>query len=443
VIGSRFTGMHVVSPPNMYATVAPILAAEAVHAYETGGAQGFSRFSQTKVDNAERQLYLLNGFDRDVLSRPISDDGIRVAHAAKVGQLLVLRSNIAAYKVISPTGHPYILMLYMKSAIGQVGEVFYENGLLFNLAFILLVTGFCFSLAYHIASPIHSIQSVARKVAQGDLKARVPARVSKRYDELASLARDFDSMVDRLEALIGAQRNLLSSVSHELRSPLTRINLSVSLLRKYPSRDNEDTFQRLERDVSRIDVLMGQLLTLSRLEAGLPFGESVDVDVVQIVEEVVADGDFEAQVSGKSVTLHVEGPVVVRNADSFALRSACENIIRNAVRFTPPATEVQVVLRVQDCPSGPRAFLSVRDYGPGVPEESLQSIFRPFVRIDEGDGGNGLGLAIASEAIRMHHGMISASNLPPPAGLEVTIQLPLAASAAVHEWPLAEHGRAV
>jgi signal transduction histidine kinase len=281
-------------------------------------------------------------------------------------------------------------------------------------------------------------------VAQGDLKARVPLPVCKRHDELASLAEDFDSMVDRLEALIEAQRNLLSSVSHELRSPLARINLSVALLRKYPLRDNEETFQRLEREVSRIDLLMGQLITLSRLEAGLSFGERGEVDLFQIVEEVVADGNFEARVLGKSVSLTATDLVIVNNADPHALRSACENIIRNAIRFTPPGTVVQVVLEVDNGSPERLATLSVRDHGPGVPEGSLESIFRPFVRIDGEDAtaaGNGLGLAIASEAIRVHGGTISATNLI-PTGLEIRIQLPAGEAMALYEPPMVEqHSR--
>jgi two-component system, OmpR family, sensor histidine kinase CpxA len=425
-LGTRLTGLRVVSAPNMYATVAPILAAEAVRAFESGGPQAFARFSQTNVDDHERQLYLLDGFYRDVLSRPITNDGLRVARAAKNAQLVVLRSHIAAYKFVSSSGHPYILMLYLKSSVREFKDVVLGNGLPFAVSIVFLVTILCFWLAYHIASPIYSIQSAARKVAQGDLKTRVPAPVSKRRDELAALARDFDSMVDRLEVLIRTQKNLLSSVSHELRSPLARINLSIALLRKRSVTESDDLFHRLERDIGRIDLLMGQLLMLSRLEAGLSSGEREDVNFTQLLEEVVADGDFEARSLGKSVTLHAIDSVIVKNADPLALRSACENIIRNAIRFTQESSNVQVVLDLDKSVSEPLAVLSVRDCGPGVPGESLKAIFQPFVQISgdsEPMGGNGLGLAIASEAVRLHGGTIIAANLR-PTGLEVTIHLP-------------------
>jgi two-component system sensor histidine kinase CpxA len=227
VLGSRLTGMRQVSAPNMFATVAPILAAEAVKAYESGGPEAFARFSQSDYEGHARQLFLLDGFYKDVLSRPLTNDGLRVAHAAKDGQLVVLRAHIAAHRFVSSSGHPYILMLYLKSDLREIGE-----GFPYTILLIVLVTLLCFALAYHIASPIHSIQSTARRVAQGDLKARVPASVSRRFDELAALAKDFDSMVGRLDLLIQTQKNLLSSVSHELRSPLARINLSVAILKK-------------------------------------------------------------------------------------------------------------------------------------------------------------------------------------------------------------------
>jgi two-component system, OmpR family, sensor histidine kinase CpxA len=433
LLGSRLTSMRqVYSAPSMYATVAPIMAAEAVKAYESGGPEAFARFSQSNKRNRDRQLFLLDGFYKDVLSRPLSDDGLRAAHAGKDGQLVVLRGHIAVYKFVSSSGNPYILMLSMKSNLRQIGEILWGEGLPFSISLILLVTLLCFGLAYHIASPIHSIQSTARKVAQGDLKARVRPSVSRRFDELAALAKDFNSMVNRLDLLIQTQKNLLNSVSHELRSPLARINISLALLRNRFSADSDDLFQRLDRDVVRIDLLMGQLLTLSRLESGFSSGEKEDVDFAQLVEEAAADGNFEAQALGKSVSFQTSGSIILRKADPHALRSACENIIRNAVRFTRPGSDVQIALQVDRSGPEPLALLYVRDHGPGVPEDSLQAIFQPFYRINgEGreTGGNGLGLAIASEAIRLHRGTIRAENLP-HTGLEIIIQLPAAADVA-------------
>jgi signal transduction histidine kinase len=301
-----------------------------------------------------------------------------------------------------------------------------STGIPFLLGLLFVVTVLCFWLAYHIASPIHTIQSAARRVAQGDLSARVPRAVSMRRDELAALAVDFDSMVERIETLIQTQRNLLTSVSHELRSPLARLNVSLAVMRKHASQEAFDICERMERDVARIDALIGQLLTLSRLEAGLPLGERENVNFTLLVQEVVADGNFEAQSLGKSVSMESTSPVVLETVDSLALRSACENIVRNAIYFTRPGTEVKVALAMDNAATSRQVVLTVCDEGPGVPKDALRNIFTPFFRInglDRRKEGNGLGLAIALEAVRLHHGSITASNLNPE-GLEISVRLP-------------------
>ncbi len=427
ILAGHFTGLQTISPPKMYATIAPLLAAEAVHVYETEGPSAFARFSQSNLKDREWSLYLLDGFNKDVLSRPLSDDGLKTARAAKLGQLVVFRGHIAAYKFISGSGRPYVLMLYLRTGITEFAATALGKELPVTIISVLFMVLLCLGLAFDIASPIQQIQSTARRVAEGDLSARVSPPVSSRHDELAFLAKDFDSMVERLEALIGAQRKLLNSVSHELRSPLTRIGLSVALLRDGPVAENEDIFIRLERDIGRIDSLIGQLLTLSRLESGLGTGERIEVNLSQLVQEVAADGNFEAQMSGKSVTLQINDSIVIDHADPGVLRSACENIIRNAIRFTPTGTEVKVVLAAGGEYPKSRASLSVHDQGPGVPKEFLQSIFQPFVRVDQNDehqAGNGLGLAIALEAVRIHHGVITAANVQ-PRGFEIKIELPI------------------
>jgi two-component system sensor histidine kinase CpxA len=200
-------------------------------------------------------------------------------------------------------------------------------------------------------------------------------------------------------------------------------------LRKQSPPESEELLQRMERDVERVDTLMGQLLTLSRLETGLSSDDRASVDLSQLVQEVVADGDFEARSCGKTVRLQAEGGVVIARADQQALRSAFENVVRNAIRFAKPGSEVEVNLRTQKMTSPSQAVVSVRDYGPGVPVELLQQIFQPFFRVREISGdprastGTGLGLAIAHEAVRQHGGSIIASNAA-PAGLEVEITLP-------------------
>ncbi len=434
-VGRRVMDLRPTDSSSMYTSVASMVAAEAAHAYESGGPGEFTRFANSLAGGHKNQVFLLDEFNKDVLARAISKDALRLANQTGKDQLVTkyipLFERIAAYKFVSRSGRPYTFVIYEHSLGLNLTGALLSEGIPFLLGLLFVVTALCFWLAYHIATPIHSIQSAARRVAQGDLSARVPHAVSLRRDELAALAMDFDSMVERIETLIRTQRNLLTSVSHELRSPLARLNVSLAVMRKHASEEAVDICERMKRDVTRIDALIGQLLTLSRLEAGLSLGERENVNFTLLVQEVVADGDFEAQSLGKSVSLKSSSDIVLETADSLALRSACENIVRNAIHFTRPGTEVNVALGVDNTASVRQVFLTVRDQGPGVPKDALQNIFSPFFRIN-GSGrrkeGNGLGLAIALEAIRLHHGSVTASNLNPE-GLEISVRLPVSGPA--------------
>jgi signal transduction histidine kinase len=247
-------------------------------------------------------------------------------------------------------------------------------------------------------------------------------------------------MVERIEVLVRSHKNLLSAVSHELRSPLTRLNLSLAMLNKsIVDGKGRDLLERMDRDIAAIDRLMGQLLTLSRFEAGHSGAHREDVDLSQLVGQVGADGAFEAGASGKLVSVKTQEDVVVPNSDPYALRSACENVVRNAIRFSAPDTTVEIELSVGGGAQRQYALIAVRDCGIGVPEDLLEAIFQPFFQAPTNTEsiGNGLGLAIAAEAVRLHHGAIVARNRQ-GTGLEVLLQLPLD-QASIDRQPPADH----
>jgi signal transduction histidine kinase len=433
-LASRMVGTRVVPPTDVTSSFAPRVAEEAAHAYESGGPQEFQQFGRALVGKSGVELYLIDGYGNDVLSRPIPSDSLPIVRAARSdGRVLSRfgpRSHSSSYKFASRSGHPYILLVRSGWQLRRFLDASAGGGLPVSAVVLVMVTLQCLWLTHHIVAPIQGIQSAARRVAAGDLTVRAPVEISRRHDELAALAADFDAMVERLSAFVRSQQDLLSTVSHELRSPLTRLIMSLALLRKQSPPDSEELLQRMEHDVERVDTLMGQLLTLSRLETGLVSEGRDDVDLSQLVQEVVADGDFEAHSCGKWVSLQAEGGIVIEKANQQALRSACENVIRNAIKFTIPESKVEVVLRIEKTKGAPQAVLSVRDHGPGVPGELLQQIFQPFFRVKDpsanprATNGTGLGLAIALEAIRQHHGTIIASNAD-PIGLEVKIVLPI------------------
>ncbi|HKR28390.1 MAG TPA: ATP-binding protein, partial [Acidobacteriaceae bacterium] len=254
-----------------------------------------------------------------------------------------------------------------------------------------------------------------------NLHARVPPRVEARGDEFGDLARDFNTMAERIEDLLSSQRQLISDVSHELRSPLTRIQLAVDLVRK---RGGDDpALSRMQADLERLEHLIARLLTLARVEAGAA-AKWERLDLTGLLTEIAADAQLEARQRNCTVVFSEAAASSVMG-DEYLLRSALENVVRNAVYYTAPGTEVLITLA--PAAAGGMAVLTVSDYGPGVPEPELQNIFRPFYRVgdarDQQSGGAGLGLAIASRVIQLHHGTIAASNRP-TGGLEVKIQLP-------------------
>lgn len=292
-----------------------------------------------------------------------------------------------------------------------------------------IIGGFCYGLARYLGAPVGRIRRAAQRLAGGDLSARVqPNRIPRGTDEIAGLARDFDAMAERMESLVAAQNRLLGDVSHELRTPLTRLNLSLELARRGDDAKRLVAFDRIERESSRLEALISELLTLSRLENGLrPESLEKAVDLTSLAREVASDADFEAQNAGRGVHVTYSGPdepIEVRG-DAELLRRALENIARNATRHTAPNTAVEIALR----PERDHLTLSARDHGPGVPEDELEAIFRPFYRVEgareraETDRGTGLGLAIAERAASAHGGRIRATNAA-GGGLQVEIILP-------------------
>jgi len=201
LVGRQVTDLRAIKSTSVYASVAPVLASESAHVFETEGPEAFARFANKLADGRDSQLYLLDGFKNDVLGRPLSKDLLRVANAARDDHLIAtdhsLHVRMAAYKFVSSSGHPYTVVIYEHSNLPDLSELLFDKALPFVFSLLVVITALCFLLAYSIASPIWGIQSAARRVAQGDFSARAPEAVSNRGDELGALATDFDSMVER------------------------------------------------------------------------------------------------------------------------------------------------------------------------------------------------------------------------------------------------------
>jgi two-component system OmpR family sensor kinase len=277
-------------------------------------------------------------------------------------------------------------------------------------------------LAWYLARPIRSLRWALRSAAEGRLETRVRPLMKGRRDEIADLGEEFDEMARRLQKLVEAQKRLLHDVSHELRSPLARLQAAVGLLRQDPRR-LEPSLERIEREAARLDELVGEVLALARLEGGKAESGEEPVDLAELVASVAEDARFEAQAANRDVAFQLAGPVLVRGRPEL-LQRAVENVIRNAVKYTAEGSTVQVELAAV----GQRARLRVTDRGPGVAPGDAERIFEPFYRsgANASVDGFGLGLAIAHAAIAAHRGSIRAENAA-GGGLRVEIELPLAA----------------
>jgi two-component system OmpR family sensor kinase len=262
-------------------------------------------------------------------------------------------------------------------------------------------------LAWYFSKPIRSLRSAFDAAAEGDLETRLGPTMGKRRDELADLSRDFDRMAERLQALMDSQRHLLHDVSHELRSPLARLQAAIGLARQKPEK-LESTMDRLELESSRIDQLVGELLTLSRLEAG-GLGTQEEVNMDELIADIVEDARFEAETQGRTVDFQGYADVIVQGRAEL-LGRAIENVVRNAIKHTPQGS--WVLVKAEHNPSRHHLLLSIRDNGNGVSETDIDKIFDPFFRSGSNSGtdGHGLGLAIAQRVMQAHGGTISARN---------------------------------
>jgi two-component system sensor histidine kinase CpxA len=302
------------------------------------------------------------------------------------------------------------------------------------LAMALIGGLFCYWLARHLTSPVAKLRAATRELANGNLSVRVGPTLGRRRDELASLAADFDEMAEKIQLLLDRQRRLLGDISHELRSPLARLNVALELARQRSGVEATSALERIQREAEILNEMIGQLLALTRLESGAEEIKKVELDLASLVREVVKDADFEARARSRSVRLAATEPVMIEGVPNL-IRRAIENVIRNAVHYTAERTEVEIKLftaseatpQSAGKPDNEHAVIIVRDHGPGVPDEALNEIFRPFYRVDEARdreaGGVGLGLAIAERAVRLHGGTVSAKNAP-DGGLIVTLALP-------------------
>jgi signal transduction histidine kinase len=379
-------------------------------AYESGGGAAL----QQELDQFTRfmpsQRFLVDGAGRDVLTGEDRSAFVKRAHTPgskprflAAGDPVIYRSEDGRYAYVvvprfrpSPwTALPYLVCV------------------LITIAFLSWI------FARSIANPLRELRTTLSRFGAGDLSVR--AR-SARRDEFGEVSRAFDDMADRLQTLMMAERRLLQDVSHELRTPLSRLGFAVELARTATDRDA--ALDRIRKEVDRLNSLVGQLLQVTRAEGDPAAREMQPVPLDELLRDVADDTAWEAELRHVRIISRIGEHATIRG-DRELLRRAIENVVRNALRYAPENSTVEIGLES----SKDSARIRVRDQGPGVAEENLEQIFQPFFREDSSrnasTGGVGLGLAITYRAIHLHHGHVRARNAAP--GLLVEIDLPVAA----------------
>jgi len=401
-----------------------LYAESAVQVYDSEGPGAFEEYSSRSMKEAGTEIELFDANGK-TLTAPTEENAVTVAAEVKQSQqhithITSLGRMTWGRVVVAPSGRAYIFVTRLR-------QPYVPRGLPpSGIAISILAAGvISYLLALYLTSPLKKLQTVVQAFAEGNLNVRVAPALGNRKDELADLGREFDDMAERIAALISAQKRLLGDISHEVRSPLARLTVALELARRNSNGKATAALDRIEQETERVNKLVGQLLALTRLESGAEHVPPEMIALEELVQQVVDDASYEAKPLHKEVkALQMEH---CRVRGSFELlRSGVENVVRNAIRYTPENTTVEVSLNWKL----DTAVLTVRDYGPGVPETELRHIFEPFYRVSEAreraSGGVGLGLSIAERTVKLHGGAIHAENAQN--GLLIIIELPLTPS---------------
>ena len=398
-------------------------ATEALHEYDAQGCSGFEAFARERHE----EFALAGPTGARICGGPIPGVEPQVASSAEIYGRQMGSDTVWAFPVTSEKGETLRFLVVVHQ------ELHTRFGDMLHFAFPQLTVAIgvdgatTFLLVMIFTRPVIRLREAARKLARGDLSTRVkqPGGRTFQGDEFDALVRDFNHMAERLQSLVDAQKLLLCDVSHELRSPLARASVALELSREDADSTMSTHLDRIQRETERLNVLIGQLLTLSSMEAAENLDKCEPVSLKDLLAEILPDAEFEAQQRETGIDLQTDCECVVSGRRELLYR-AIENVIRNAIRYTEPKSRVEI--RLNEDKSARIAKIEVSDRGPGIPESELESIFRPFFRLDQArnaqTGGFGVGLAIAERAVKLHNGHIRAVNRS-GGGTTIEIVVPL------------------
>lgn len=399
---------------------------EAVYVLTAEGLDSLKRWMSTK-DNLTGidKLYVIDQERKEVNNKPLPPN-IRaildrdfsetpIDHYQPIKHTLTfptVTQNGDSYLIISTFAHPHLLRYLFAPE---------------RVTLAVLISGIiCFLLARYFTSPLTSLRRSTQKLTKGEFDTTNLNNLRNRNDEFGALAIDFDNMSQRLQHLLDTQRQLLRDISHELNSPLARIRVATELARNKFISGKSDEFDRIEKEIERLEFLIRELLTFVKIEASESLSNITKVDMHEMLSYIVDDAQFLRKHSpdNQKITLNCPAAVMV-DGDAVLLHRAIDNIVRNASYYSPKDSTITIHCNQQVN----NVRIAVEDQGPGVPPDMLGKIFQPFVRVssarEHDTGGSGIGLAIARRVITLHGGTISAGNKSDNSGLVITISLPM------------------
>lgn len=398
----------------------------AVATYESGGKKALVQWIKHIALSKHLTIYLLSSNGK-IIGLGKTPDGVKALYGEflknKIPEGIFRRSNfITSHEILTLSQTTYRLVAELHTPISHLIEIPW-GGMSFVLIIAIILTGLvCNLLSLYLTKPLSALREAAKSIAKGHLDTRVSNEIKNRKDEIAGLAHEFDSMAKRIEQLIKSKERLLQDISHELRSPLARLQVAIALIRDNHTKNNTALYDKIETEIQRLDSLIGEIMTVAKLLRPQAKIHKANCDLGALIQEIINDANFEF--ASKNAAIRFEQEKVTIKIDRNIIFHTIENIIRNALRYTQSDTDVHISLKQ----THDYALIEISDQGPGVPKEDIKKIFDPFHRVDDAreqsTGGYGLGLSIAKNGVRLHKGKIYAENLL-PTGLKVSIELPL------------------
>ncbi len=401
----------------------------AVATFESGKREALVKWLEQTGLSRHMALFLISSTGEIIGSHEIPGDVREISRDLIQDQLhegIFKKGNmIVSHEILSTSGKAYRLAAVSEKPLSNFVAIPW-GGLTIRLTIAVFFSGLiCYLLSVYLTQPLSSLRLAAKSIATGKLSTRVGTFRGHHNDEIAELSREFDRMAEKLETMVKSKERLLQDISHELRSPLARLHIAIELGRNKTSELAEAEFNRMETECNRLNMLIGEILEFARLDKSVTQLKMSKVDLSDVLNRIIDDANFEY--SGINVRAEARDlKTCYAMVDERLIHRAVENILRNALKYSP--SEKPVIVTMHCNSENNNIEIKIKDRGPGVPEAQLKKIFNPFYRVDSSrekrTGGYGLGLAIASQAIKLHDGTITAKNRE-KGGLCVSICLPL------------------